>query len=309
MSGNIHALPSLDPGRSRRRPCGHRRDSRRVTRARPDHPSNSAAAGFGRCPAATKGNGAPRAPAYGCARGAYDGRSRRDCGDRTRRQRSRPRARADRTHGAAGHPRHPADPGRRRPGSRRGLQELDGRQHHQGYPRLRARCLRAAQMGRRYQAVDPRLRPVAQFPSARRPALHGRHSHQHGGRLWRFPGNRPDRVQICRGLQGSECAAIRRQFAGRRHQLRDGDGTRSVPERRLGRSRRLRLPPSASQCRRRQRAVGWFRHRIHASGRGIPRSQQRAGNARQRQCRLSVLARVRDAVLSQCQRGSPAHPR
>ena len=85
-------------------------------------------------------------------------------------------------------------------------------------------------MGRRYAAVDPRLRPVAQFPSARRPALYGRHSDQHGRRLRRFPGDRSDRLQICRGLQGRQCAAIRRQFAGRRDQFRDADRARSVPQ-------------------------------------------------------------------------------
>ena len=52
----------------------------------------------------------------------------------------------------------------------------------------------------------------------------------------------------------------------------------------------VRVPPSASQCGRRERPVGWLHHRIHPGGRGIQGSQQRAGHARQRQCRLSVLA-------------------
>ena len=164
-------------------------------------------------------------------------------------------------------------------------------------------------MGRRYAAVDPRLRPVTQFPSAWRPALHGRDSDQHGRRLRRFSGNRSDRLQICGGLQGSQCPAVRRQLARRRHQFRDGDRARSFPERGIGRSRRLRIPPAAGQCRRRQRSMGRLCHRFDTGRRRISRSQLRAGHARQRQCRLSILARLRDAVLSQCQRGAATHSR
>ena len=181
---------------------------------------------------------------------------------------------ADGPHRAAGAARHSADARAASPRSRRGLPELDRRQYHQGHSRLRARRLRAAEMGRRHAALDPRLRPVAQFPSARRPALHGRHPDQHLGRLWRFPGNRSDRLQICRGLQGRQRAAVRRQFARRRDQFRHADRARSHPERRVGRCRRLRLSPLAGQCRRRQRPVGWFRHRFDPGSGRLPRSQQ-----------------------------------
>ena len=150
--------------------------------------------------------------------------------------------------------------------------------------------LRAAQMGRRYQALDPRFRPVAQLPSARRPALHGRDSDQHRRRLRRFPGDRSHRLQICRGLQGRQCTAIRRQLAGRRHQFRHADRTRSLSERRIARSRRVRIPPSTSQCGRHQRTMGRLHYRLHPGGRGVQGSQQRASHACQRQCRLSVLA-------------------
>ena len=49
------------------------------------------------------------------------------------------------------------------------------------------------------------------------------------GRLRRFPGDRPDRLQICRGLQGRQRAAVRRELARRRHQFRDADRPRSIP--------------------------------------------------------------------------------
>ena len=86
-------------------------------------------------------------------------------------------------------------------------------------------------------------------------------------------------------------------------------GRDPFPNGRIGRSRRLRIPSAAGQCRRRQRSVGRFHHRFHAGRRGISGSQLRAGDARQRQCRLPVLARFRDAVLSQCQRGAATHSR
>ena len=211
---------------------------------------------------------------------------------------------------AAGADRDQQHPGRRRARAGRGLQEFDRRQHHQGHPRLRAGRLRAAEMGRRHAAFDPRLRPVAQFPSARRPALHGRHSDQHRRRLRRFPGDRPDRLQICRGLQGRQRAAVRRQLARRRHQFRDADRPRSVAERRVGRYGRIRIQAAAGQCRRRQRSMGRFRHRLHPGVRTAFRDHSfGSSHPRQRQCRLSVLAGCRDAVLFQRQRDPPAHPR
>ena len=93
----------------------------------------------------------------------------------------------------------------------------------QGRARLRAGRVRAAEVGRRHAAVDPRLGPVAQLPSARPAALHGRHPDQHRRRLRRLPGDRPDRLPLRRGLQGRQRAALRRQLARRRHQLRDAD--------------------------------------------------------------------------------------
>ena len=175
----------------------------------------------------------PSAPQRGaiCTRRPAGARS--GAADRRRSGAGRPR-RAGGAERAAGADRNQQHPGRRRDRAGRGLQEFDRRQHHQGHPGLRAGRLRAAEMGRRHPAVDPRLRPVAQLPSARRAALHGRHSDQHRRRLRRFPGDRSDRLQICRGLQGRQRAAVRRQLARRRHQFRDADRPRSVPERRVG---------------------------------------------------------------------------
>ena len=72
---------------------------------------------------------------------------------------------------------------------------------------------------------------------------HERHSAQYRRRLWRFPGDRSERLSLRRGLQGRKCAALRRQFARRRHQLRDAH--RSRRKRHVGecRHRQLRLPP------------------------------------------------------------------
>ena len=154
--------------------------------------------------------------------------------------------------------------GLRRGGARHRLQEQHARRHHQGRARLRARRVRAAQVGRGQPPVDPRLRPVAQLPPAQRPALHGRHSHQHRRRLRRLPGDRPDRLPLRRGLQGRQRAAVRRQFAGRRHQFRDAHGPRRQPVRRQRRYRQLRLPSPAVELRRRQRAVRFLRHRLLA---------------------------------------------
>ena len=124
----------------------------------------------------------------------------------------------------------------RTPGARRGrsghrFQQHPG-DHHQGHPRFRTGRLGAAEMGRGQPPLDSRLRSVAQFPSARHPTLHGRHSDQHLRRLWRLPGNRSDRLPLCRGLQGRQCATLRRQFARRRHQFRDAKRTRRQPVRR-----------------------------------------------------------------------------
>ena len=112
----------------------------------------------------------------------------------------------------------------------------------------------AAEVGRGHAPLDPRLGPVAQLPPARRPALHGRHPDQHRRRLRRLPGDRPDRLPLRRGLQGRQRAAVRRQFARRRHQLRDADRPRRQPARRQRRHRQLRLPPPAGELGRRQRA-------------------------------------------------------
>ena len=103
--------------------------------------------------------------------------------------------------------------------------------HHQGRARLRAGRVRPAEVGRGQPPVDPRLGPVAQLPPARHPALHGRHPDQHRRRLRRFPGDRSDRLPLRRGLQGRQRAALRRQLAGRRHQLRDADRPRRQPVR------------------------------------------------------------------------------
>ena len=129
---------------------------------------------------------------------------------------------------AAGADRNQQHPGRRRDRTGRGLQEFNRRQYHQGHPGLRAGRLCAAEMGRGQQAFDPWLRAVTQLPSARHPALHGRHSDEHRRWLRRFPGDRSDRLPIRRGLEGRECAAVRGQLARRRHQFRDADGPRSV---------------------------------------------------------------------------------
>ena len=126
----------------------------------------------------------------------------------------------------------------------------------------------AAEVGRGHPALDPRLRPVAQFPSARHPALHGRHSDQHVGRLWRLPGDRSDRLSLRRGLQGRQRAALRRQFARRRHQFRDADRPRRPPVRRPRRPRQLRFR-AAQALRRCLRAVRLFRHRLGAARRTV----------------------------------------
>ena len=202
---------------------------------------------------------------------------------------------------AAGADRDQQHPGRRRDCAGRGLQEFDGLQYHQGHPGLRARRLRAAEMGRRHAAFDPRLQPVAQFPSARRAALYGRHSDQHRRRLRRFPGDRPDRLQICRGLEGRQRAAVRRELARRRHQFRDSDRPRSVPERSVGRYGRIRIQAAAGQRRRRERSMGRFRHRVDPGVRRLQGPQFRQQHPRQRQCRLSILAGCRNAVLFQRQ--------
>ena len=75
------------------------------------------------------------------------------------------------------------------------------------------------------------------------------------------------------------------------------------------RFRRVRIQATAGQCGRRQRAVGRFRHRHDAGVRRFSGPQFRQRHTRQRQCRLSIFAGCRDAVLFQRQRGSPAHPR
>ncbi len=122
-------------------------------------------------------------------------------------------------------------------------------------------------------SVDPRLGPVAQFPPARRAALHGRHPDQHRRRLRRFPGDRPDRLPLCRGLQGRERAALWRGLARRRDQLRHAVGARCAAGRVQPRPRlvRLRAAPrrrpqaptgrgTASSPPRRQRADGFRDH-------------------------------------------------
>ena len=154
-----------------------------------------------------------------------------------------------------------------------GLQGEHAGSDHQGCARVRSRRLRPAQVGRRYPPLHSRLGPVAQFPLARHPALHGWHPHQHRGRLWRFPGDRPDGLSLHRGLQGRQRPALRRQRPGRRHQLRDADGLRRKPLRRAPRLWQLRLPQGLGEFRRRLR-----RHRLlhqrHGAGSGrLPRAQ------------------------------------
>ena len=223
-------------------------------------------------------------------------RGRRACSPRrnSRRRASRERpgegARADGSDRPAGATRHSANAWRRRHRSRRGLPELDRRQHHQGYPRLRPRRIRAAQMGRRHAAVDPRLRPVTQFPSARRPALHGRHSDQHADGYGDFQEIDPTAYKYVAVYKGANGLQFGANALGGAINFVTATGRDPFPERRFGRSRRLRIPPPAGQCRRHQRSVGRFCHRVHAGGRGIPGSQLWAGDAGQRQCRLPVLA-------------------
>ena len=215
-----------------------------VSAAGANQPASAAASRHRRRPA-TKARAAARPPQRSGARAARVSRVSNPA-VAPGRERSGEGTRADGPHRAAGAARHSADAGRRRHRAGRGLPEFDRRQHHQGRARLRAGRVRAAEMGRRHAAVDPRLRPVAQLPSARRAALHGRHSDQHRRRLRRFPGNRSDRLQICRGLQGRQCAAIRRQLARRRHQFRDADRPRSVSERGVGSTS---APSGSGGCR------------------------------------------------------------
>ena len=182
-------------------------------------------------------------------------------------------------------------------------------QTHQGRPRLGAGRLGAAEMGRRHAPLDPRLGPVAQFPPARHPALHGRHPDQHGGRLRRFPGDRPDRLSLRRGLQGRERAALRRQLARRRDQLRDADRPRCA----AGSTARIDAGSfgylqGAGRLGRRLRPVRLLRHRVGAALRRLPRSQRGHCRARQRELRLPALAGRRDALLRQRQHGAATHP-
>ena len=201
------------------------------------------------------------------------------------------------------------DAGRGRGDRRRRLQALDARDDHQGCARLHAGCVRPAQMGRRHAPLDPRLRPFPQFPPARRPALHGRHPDQHGGRLWRLPGDRSIRLPADRGLQGRERAAIWRECARRRDQLRDAVGPRPAgePRARGDRRRILRFPPRAGEHVRPSRRGRLVRHRIGAAGRRVPRPFRRRRPSNERQSRLRALGKRRDPVLPQRQHGRSGH--
>ena len=62
-------------------------------------------------------------------------------------------------------------------------------------------------------------------------------------------------IEYVEVYKGAQRAAVRRQFAGRRHQFRDADRARCQPVRRQRRHRQLRLSAAAGEFRRRQRAV------------------------------------------------------
>ena len=114
-------------------------------------------------------------------------------------------------------------------------------------------------------------------------ALHGRHPDQHRRRLRRLSGDRSDRLSLCRGVQGRERAALRRQLARRRDQFRHADRARRAAVRRPRRRGQLRL----SQGRRPAsgggvRPVRLFRHRLGAAAGRLPRSQRGPRRARQR---------------------------
>ena len=131
---------------------------------------------------------------------------------------------------------------------------------------------------------------------------------QHCRRLRRFPGDRSDRLPLHRGVQRRQRAALRRQLAGRRHQLRDADGLR---RRRLWRPRRrgqLRLPQDGRQLGRRCWPGRLFHHRHLAGGGRLSRSQLGREHARLHERRLSPVGGRRDALLCQRQLGAPAHP-
>ena len=92
---------------------------------------------------------------------------------------------------------------------------------------------------------------------------HGRHPDQHRGRLRRLPGDRPAAYPLDRGLQGRQRAALRRQRARRRDQLRDADRPRPTPA-----SRRAGVDVGSFGFRRLQASSGGvdgaarlFRHR------------------------------------------------
>ena len=145
---------------------------------------------------------------------------------------------------------------------------------HQGRARLRARRLRAAQVGRGYRACRSAARACrATSTCAASSSIMDGIPDQHGRRLRRLPGDRPDRLPLRRGLQGRQCAAVRRQLARRRDQLRHADRARRQPVRRQRRHRQLRLPAPAVELGRRQRTVRLLRHRLLAGAGRLPRSQ------------------------------------
>ena len=84
---------------------------------------------------------------------------------------------------------------------------------------------------------------VAQLRQPRHQRLHGRHPDQHRGRPVRCLRDRSDRLPLCRGLQGRERAALRRQLAGWRDQFRHAD--RRAMRRR---SRRGSTPARSALC-------------------------------------------------------------
>ena len=187
---------------------------------------------------------------------------------------------------------------------------VDARHHRKGCARLRAGRVRAAEVGRGHAAVDPRLGAVAQFPSARRAALHGRHPDQHRRRRRRLPGDRSDRLPLRRGLQGRQRPALRLQLAGRRHQLRDADGLRRRPVRRARRRRQLRLAQDGGVVGRRvRRPPTTSSPALGKSTTAFAITAGRRERPRQRQRRLSPNGGHGDALLSQRQLGAPAHTR
>ena len=194
---------------------------------------------------------------------------------------------------------------RRRRGAGYGVQER-ACEYGQGRPRLGAGRHHAAQVEHRQPGVDPRLRAVAQLRQPRHQRLHGRHPDQHRRRPVRSLRDRSDRLPLCRGLQGRQRAALRRQLAGWRDQFRHADRPRCFAVRGALRRRQLRLRARPGQHRRSKRTGRLVRHRFGAARGRISRAQQRQYRTSQCELRLSVLAGCRDALLCQRELVAPA---